>query len=193
MKLPTLVGKLLERADVIVTQMEDHLSTFSKPPISFKQVRADMAALAAAQAAFNARGGTMERREEARRKLAADMKQLHAYVQQIASGDPENATLIASYAAMTLRPTGPYNKPDLIVKQLGQGRLRAVARTVKGARAYDWQFGPDGEKWNGAVPTTRAQTMLDGFEPGEIVWVRFRVITAKGAGDWSQKFRVMVL
>jgi len=172
----------------IADGIEAHATTFPTPSPSLKQVRKNLDALSAAQAAFQTFMGTVAAREAARKVSVTDAKGLHAYVQGIATANPEQAEIIAAYASMTVRKTPLRHKPDLVVKQLVSESVKLVAKRINGGRAYEWEYSLDGGKtWIRLPTTTRATTVVLGLESGTVVWFRSRAILRKtGQTDWCQ-------
>jgi len=191
--LPVTVGPLILRATTIVDAMAKNPKTFPSPTPPLAKVRTDIAGLATAEAAHKNRMDTISPRELMRKLVAADMHQLHAYVQTLASASPEQADVIASLAAMTVRKTGARHKADLAVRALFSGSVRIIAKAIQGGRAYEWQLSLDGGKtWTSLPPTTKASTTVNDLQPGVMTHFRNRVITKAGPSDWSKAVSMIV-
>jgi hypothetical protein len=191
--LPTAVAALIVRLTAIVNAMVANKTTFPTPPIPLTQVQADVDDLAAAEAIAKTHAiGATAKRDEKRKVVVADAKQLHAYVQQIASASPEHADVIAQAAAMTVRKHGAHSKSDLAVTHVVAGSVKLVAKTAKTNKAHDWQWSLDGKSWTGAAPTTQAHTTLVGLQSGVMTYFRHRPVSKTGAGDWSVPVSLVV-
>ncbi len=187
------VPALILRATAIVNAMTANKVTFPSPIPALAQVTADIATLTAAETALKSRSGTMADREAARMKLVADMNQLHAYVQQLANANPEQAAVIAEDAAMALRKPSVRHKSDLAVKQVVSGSIKVIAKATVGARSHEWQYSIDGGKtWTNAPPSAQATTVIEGLQTGVLTAFRQRVVTKTGASDWSAPVSMIV-
>jgi hypothetical protein len=190
--LPRIVPQLILRATTVANVIEENVGTFPAPTPAIALFRTHIDDLVQTQTAFDNRLGTRARRDDAQRVVVADMKQLHAYVQLLANATPDDAAVIAARAAMTVRAHAAYSKATLALKQLFSGVVRAIAKAVRGARAYEWQWSvDDGQSWT-SVTTTQASTTLSGLRPGVTLHVRFRVLTKSGFGDWSDAVSLIV-
>ena len=192
--LPRAVAALIIRLTAILDAMMAAKTTFPSPPLAFALVQAHVAALSSAEAATKTRAaGTRQARDAARKLVIEDAKQLHGYVQQLANASPAQAESIATAAAMTLRKHAARITHDITIKQTVSGTVHVVAKSVKGARAHEWQYSVDaGKSWVAALPTAQPRTSLTGFQPGALVQVRHRSIVKTGAGDWSAAFQAVV-
>jgi len=192
--LPRPVAALIIRMTAILDAMSANKTTFPSPPLAIALVTAHVAALSAAEAATKTKTvGTIQTRDAARKLVIEDANQLHGYVQQLANASPTEASIIAAAAAMTLRKNGAHPKSDLTVKQTLSATVSVVAKSVKGARAHEWQYSTDGGKtWLSAPPTAKASTTINDLPTGTLVHFRQRVITKAGAGDWSPPVAIAV-
>jgi hypothetical protein len=190
---PANVPALLARSTAIVTAMTANKGTYPTPPLPFATVTADIATLSAAQTALKNRAGTMAARDDARKALVAGIHQLRAYVQQLADANPTQAAVIAENAAMTLRKSTAPHKSDLATKQVISGTVHVIAKAIKGARSYEWQFSTDGGKtWASVAPTTKATTSVPNLTPGVLTTFRHRAVTKGGPSEWGQPVSAMV-
>jgi hypothetical protein len=184
--LPRTVNGLLIRAQSIVTALEDNVATFPSPSPALAVVKQHTADLSAAETATKTRAmGTVQDRNDTRALLIQDLHQIQAYVQQIVSATPAHAAEIAAMAMMSLRKPRSYQKSDLTVKQIVSGLVRLMGRAVKGAGAYEWQFGVDGKTWSSAPPTMQASTTISGLTRGTLYYFRYRAIVRTGPQNWS--------
>jgi hypothetical protein len=190
---PASVSSVVARGTAIVTAMGDAKTTFVLPPLAFATVTTHIGDLTAADTAFKNHTGVRVARDSALKLVVEDLKQLHAYVQQLANASPAQAETIAVAAAMRLRKSANRHKSDLGVKLLSSGSVHVIAKRLKGARAHLWQFSTDGGKtWLDTLPTTRADTQIHGLVPGNQVQFRHRPIMKSGVGDWSQTVTAIV-
>jgi hypothetical protein len=184
--IPTSTPKLLLAVKGAVEGIEAHASIFPKPDPPLADVKARLATLLAAETAFKSHTGTRTPRDDGHERTVADAKRMLAYVQGIASANPEQASVIASYATMSLRRRPTRHKAVLEVRQLVSTVVRVIAKTVPGAQAYFWQYSlDDRQTWIDGTQTTRATTTVDNLAPGTVVWFRFRALMRKtGQTDW---------
>ena len=182
------------RATTIVQAMQAS-KLFPSPTPAYAQALADITALTDAEAAFKSRLGTKAVRDDKLAQVVADMNQYHAYVQQLANADPTQAQVLVNAATMSLRKAGSHPKSDLAVKQKVSGTIKLIAKSVKGARAHNWQYSTDGGKtWIEVPQTTKAVTTITGLTPGVSVTYRHRALaTTTGLGDWSQPVTALVV
>jgi hypothetical protein len=192
--LPAAVNALVVRATAIVNAMLANKSTFTSPNPPLTQVTANIATLASAEAAVKTRAaGTRVARDDARKVVLADLRLLHAYVQQLVRANPAQAEAIAAAAAMTLRKVGAHYKSPLTIKHVVSGTVKIVAKATKGARSYEWQTSTDGGKtWVTAAPSAQSSTTISGLVPNVLTHFRQRVVTKAGPGDWSEPVSALV-
>jgi hypothetical protein len=192
--LPRAVAALIVRLTAILGAMTANKTTFNSPPIAIATVVTHVAALAAAEAATKTKAaGTKQTRDDALTLVIEDAKQLHAYVQQLANASPNQALTIAEKAAMTLRKVGAHPVHDLTIKQGSTGTVHVSARSVKGARAHEWQYSTDGGKsWTIMSATTTARTIITGLQPGVLVEVKHRSVVKGAPANWSAPFQAAV-
>jgi hypothetical protein len=187
------IPTLLARATAITSAMQSNPKLFPSPVPSITQAETDIAALTDAQTAFKSHLGTRTVRDDKQLVVVADMKQYHAYVQQLANANPAQAQVIADAATMTLRKVAALHKADLAVKQTVSGSVKVVAKAVKGAHAHNWQTSTDGGKtWLDAPDTLQATTTIHGLTPGVVVTYRHRPLLKTGPADWSQPVSAIV-
>jgi len=187
------VPKLIDRARTIVSLMTDNVATFPKPAPTLAQMTAKIDALVVAQADFKNHTGTKPVRDERWGAVIVGLGRLKNYVARVANANPEHAELIASHAAMTLWKRSLHNKAHLAVRQQISSLVELIAKAIKGAKVYEWQYSLDGGKTLiDLEPTTKASTTIHGLTPGTFVTYHHRVVTKAGRSDWAQKITVMV-
>jgi hypothetical protein len=183
----------MSRATSIVTAMSANSATFKAPTIAFTIVTGHVTNLGLAEAAFKAHTGTLADRNTQVQLVIADCKQLFAYVQQLVTASPSEASTIAADAAMTLRKAGSHPKSDLKASQKVSSIVDVVAKATKGGRSYEWQYSTDGGKtWLGVPPTTKASVSIPNLQPGVMTQFRQRAVTKAGPTDWSNPVSTLV-
>ena len=116
------------------------------------------------------------------------LKQVLALVQCVADQQPNaaDAEAIIVGAGFEVKKRTRRRKPDFAVKHTGlSGEARLVARAVKGARAYYWEWSTDQQTWTVALETAAPETTLHGFTPGQLYHFRFRTLGPEGKSDPS--------
>jgi hypothetical protein len=187
------IPALIVRATGIVNAMSANTTTFKTPSPALSVVTVAIDTLTVAETGFKAHTGTRADRDNAAVALVGLLKQLHAYVQGLASASPADAETIAQDAAMTLRKTPQRHKSDLAVHQTVSGVVQVVAKTIKGAKAHEWQYSTDGGKtWISTPTTTQSKTSIPGLTPGVLVMYRHAPVTKTGPADWSQPISALV-
>jgi hypothetical protein len=185
--LPKAVPAMIVRLNAILDAMVANKTVFPSPPVALATAQTHLAALVSAEAALRSRtAGGRQVRDDALKLVKEDAQQLHAYVQQLCNASPAEAAVIAANAAMTLHKAGAHAKADVTVTHKLSGTLHVSARSVKGAKAHDWQLSTDGGKtWSSLQSTTKANTVVTGLQPATAVQIRHRVLTKAGPTDWS--------
>jgi len=191
--LPVPVAALIVKVTAIANAMAANKTAFPSPIPALATVTAHIAALTAAQAAIHAHTGTVAERETTRKVVIADAHQLRVYVQQQVNANPEQASVIAEDATMTLRKPSTRHKSDLVTKQTVTGSVKGVAKATKGGRSYGWQYSTDGGKtWLSVLPTTQANVTIHGLQSGLLTSFRQRAVTKAGPTEWSQPVSALV-
>jgi hypothetical protein len=116
------------------------------------------------------------------------LKQVLALVQCVADQQPNaaDAEAIIVGAGFEVKKRTRRRKPDFAVKHTGlSGEARLVARAVKGAGAYYWEWSTDQQTWTAAPETTAPETILHGLTPGLLYHFRFRTLTPEGKSNHS--------
>lgn len=187
------IAELLIRANSIVQTMAAHPGTYPTPVPPLAKVLADIDALREAQAEFQSHTTPKSVRDEKKATLTSDLIQLKMVVQQATAKHPEDAVLIASQAAMTIWMRKLHNKAPLVIKRLLSGSVRLVAKAIKGAKTYEWQYSLDGgSTWLDLPPTTKASTTIHGLIPTTVIVCRHRWVTKDGRADWRDPVSILV-
>ena len=151
--------------------------------------------LEAAETATKTRAkGTIEARNAAMSALKSALEAERATIQLVADADPDNAQAIITSTSLSVRKVGARSKAPFAVKQGDvSGSVRIAVKSAGPRASYDWEWSADGGKtWTSAESTTQAKTTLIGLPVGTSVSFRFRALTPKGQGDWSQAIALLV-
>jgi hypothetical protein len=137
--------------------------------------------------------GTVGARNAARTALRSAIRSTVADIQQAADADPDNAEAIITSTSLRVRKAAVRVKAPFAVKQ---GSVSGTAiLTVKSEgphAAYDWQMSVDaGHTWTDLTSTTKARTSVSALPVATTVQFRFRALTPKGQGDWSQPIALL--
>lgn len=192
LRRPRSVGDEIIHARAIVGQMGENTSLFPKPTPALSVVSGHIDDFAQATVDAKTHIIPISKRNTTRQLARDDSEQLRAYVQVLVRASPDKAQVLATNAGMALRKPRSFSKAPLAVKQLVEGSVRLVAKAVKGAGAYDWEYGTDGVTFERLPSTTRASTTLTGLTPGTKYYFRFRAIVKTGATDWSDPIWAIV-
>jgi hypothetical protein len=194
LKLPTKVPALLHVAEAILKAMTNNPS-FPKPTPPLSAIAAALADLQAAEvAALSRMRGTVAVRNAKRVVLVSLLVRLKAYVQGVADEDPEGAEKLIETAGMSVKAKGLPAKPPFDVKAGAvAGSVRLVARAATKEASYEWAWSTDGgTTWRAAPRTLQAKTVLSGLPSESKCWFRFRAVTRRGGGDWSEPVAFLV-
>jgi hypothetical protein len=138
--------------------------------------------------------GLPEKRNAARGVLVNLLEQLRAYVEGVANENPDEAQSIIESAAMDMVAQ---RLPRIVPFRVRQGRVSGSVRLdvkagPKGS-AYDFQMSADGGKtWSDLPSRMQANTTVSGLTPGATYFFRYRILTRKGRGDWSDAISIVV-
>ena len=194
LKLPLPVPQLIKVAQAIIAALTNNPHVPSpNPPLTALTSALD--ALVTTEAATKTRAaGTVPARNVARTNLLSLLHATKANVQQVADTNQEQAEAIITSAGMAVRKTAARNKAPFTVKQGAvSGTVELVAKAAAVRASYEWEWSGDGGKtWTAASPTLQAKTEIAGLPVGTVVQFRYRAITRKGAGDWSQPVSLLV-
>ena len=70
---------------------------------------------------------------------------------------------------------------------------KLVAVSAGARSSYEWEYSVDGGRTRVTAPVTlQAKTIIAGLTPGATVLFRYRPVTKKGEGDWSQTVPLIV-
>jgi hypothetical protein len=168
---------------------------FSPPPSPLAKLEADVVALEAALAAvLTRRVGAAAERKARQTDVLATLQVLQAYVQTLANTrTPNEAAMVAKRAGMAVKDARGPSRAALMVKPgRASGSAHAFVPAAKTRAGYEWQLARDGGDWVSLPFTVRADVDLDGLDPGTLVWVRARSVSAKGPSNWLTPVRFRV-
>jgi hypothetical protein len=190
LKYPRTAAKLVTFGQFIHDKMDENSATFTHPdpPLAALQLLIEELKTAAAGVGRIGIGGAAIRNVVMRKLIAALMRE-RAYVETVASADPEHAASIAAMAGMALRNAPSIYKPDFEVRQgFLSGTLDCIAKAIKNAVTYHWQYSFDeGITWMDATVTTTSYTTLTRLPPKTTVTVRFRALLRHSTyTEWSR-------
>jgi hypothetical protein len=189
------VPLLLVQARGIVQSMSGN-AWFSDPSPRLEAIEAAIEELAAAETATLGRTmGTVAVRDEKRGALVMLLQQLMAYVQTVADANVENAvSIIESGGYSVKRPGIPPARVFAAKTGPVAGSVTLVVPKSPGATAYEWAYRTDGaETWVASPNTSQTTTTVSGIEPGTRVQFRYRPVTRKNDGNWSEPVSIIVV
>ncbi|MFT3772621.1 MAG: hypothetical protein QM820_45095 [Minicystis sp.] len=170
-----------------VVHLMENNPRFPNPPVPLEVVKVHLDTYASDQQKVLLRTpAAVAQRDVSRAVVMQDLMMLRAYVQSVAQASPAEAAAIAESAGMSLRrPTG-YRRPELAAKCTGPGAVVLTAKAVAPKASYYWQHSLDGETWTSAPETLQAATTIAGLPSRTVVYFRYRALTNKGMGEFSQ-------
>jgi hypothetical protein len=134
-------------------------------------------------------------RDAAALTVAQDIRSIVGYTQRVADAQPSRAeaiTVIRS-AGLDVKRGTSYRKPELAAKYTGfSGEVLLVARAVRGAGAYYWEYSVNQSDWFAAPETTISRQVITGLTPGQTTYFRFRTLVRGGKTDYSQVVALIV-
>jgi hypothetical protein len=169
---------------------------FSDPSPPLATIETAIEELASAETATLSRTkGTVDVRDAKRLALVQLLQQLMRYVQTVADANVENAASIIEGGGFSLQKPGGRRPRQFAAKEGPlSGTVMLVAPKIPGATAYQWGCGTDGGETYFDLPTTsQGSTIVSGLRPGSTVYFRYRPVTRKGDGDWSQPVSIVVV
>ena len=194
LKLPKRVSAFITYAQSIVSAMTGN-AAFSTPTPPLATVTTAIDDLLTAETAALSRvKGAVAVRNEKRAALATLLEQVKSYVQITADASVENATSIIESAHIGVKKTA-LRKPRAFDAVAGavSGSAKLVAHSAGPRSSYEWGYSLDGGKtWVAAPVTLQAKTTIAGLTPGAAVMFRYKPVTKKGEGDWSQSVSLIV-
>jgi hypothetical protein len=178
----------------IVTQMTGN-PHFTNPNPSLASVAGLLGQLDVAQTATKTRtSGTVPVRDEAKVAVKGALHALKSYVQQIADANPDQAESIIASAGMGVKKSPTRTKVGFTAKAGAvSGAVHLVAKAEASRASYEWQWSGDGGKtWTTVPVTIQARTTITGLPVATSCLFRYRPVTKRGEGDWSQVVTLLV-
>ncbi len=193
-RIPTSAPAAISYTHALVAALTGnaHVTT-PNPPLA--TLTALVNKLEAAETATKTRAkGTVEARNAAMSALKSALEAERATIQVAADADPDNAQAIITSTSLSVRKVGARSKAPFAVRQGdSSGSVRLAVKSAAPRASYDWEWSGDGGKtWTPAESTTRAKTTVFGLPVGTSVQFRFRPLTPRGQGDWSQPIALLV-
>jgi len=194
-KLPRSVDKLITYVYAIIEAMTDN-TWFPTPPID--DVKAKVGELKDAQIIAKTRiPGAAKERNVKLENLMPAFSTLKDYVQGICRLNPESGITIAESALMHAKKVPGGKKHVFSVKQLTSGSIELIGGFLGNHQSHDWGLSRnpvDPLSWYiTIIPSTlKAKTVVNNLKPGETVYLRHRVVTKVGPGDWDQTISFIV-
>jgi hypothetical protein len=193
--LPSRIAELASTARHIVGSMSGN-AFFKKPTPALAAVTAAIVDLEAAESLVKARvPGAVTRRNVKRVALVTLLHGLKAYVQQVAdSVGPKEAAAVIESAGMRVAKSRARVARQFEVRsgKLG-GSVEIFGKVAARRAAYEWQASDDGGKtWQFLRVTMQAKTVVTGLALASTWWFRYRPVTPRGEGDWSDPLSIIV-
>jgi hypothetical protein len=194
LKLSTKVPALVTQAQNIVQAMTNNPSFPSPTPALTTVTQAVHDLQAAETATLSRTKGATTLRNEKRLVLVKLLEQLKGHIQTSADANVENAASMIQSAGLAVKKT-PVRAPRVFAAKPGlvSGSVTLVTHAAARRASYEWQYSTDAAKtWLAAPSTLQSKTTIPGLTPGATVAFRFRPVTKKGEGDWSQPSSLIV-
>lgn len=139
--------------------------------------------------------GTTAHRNAMRVQVIADVYHIRDHVQGVVELQPTLAlaTAVAESVGMRLRKPGAHTKGELSAENgAPQGTVELEAKAVARVASYYWQYSLDQVSWVSVPETLQARTVISGLLSARVYYFRFRALTRKGVGDFSQVVSLLV-
>jgi hypothetical protein len=126
--------------------------------------------------------------------LVALLQQLRGYVQSVVDADPDRGPAIIQSPAMNVRRVGVRPKRVFAAKRgTVSGSVVLVTRAAARRASYEWEISVDAaETWRGLPATLQSETRVTGLQAGARYSFRYRAVTKRGLGDWSEAVSLVV-
>lgn len=196
-RIPRTPVEFVAYAHAVLFRLTGNAS-LPNPNPSLAVFGAAISVLDAAQAEASTDGGkcATAHRDRAASVVRRHIGHLVDYVQSVSEQQPtpDAALQVILRSGFSVRKTGGYVKPDLAVRHSGiPGAVLLVARAVKNAGIYCWEYRAEGEpSWIEAPATTAIRTSISGLVPGTAYFFRFRALTSAGKTEYTQSVRLIV-
>ena len=193
-RIPTAAPAAISYTHALIAALTGnaHVTTPNPPIATLTDL---VTKLEAAETATKTRAkGTIEARNAAMSSLKSALEAERSTIQLVADADPDNAQAIITSTSLSVRKIGARSKAPFAVKQGDvSGSARLAVKSAGPHASYDWEWSADaGKTWTAAPSTTQSKTTIFGLPVGTGCSFRFRAITPKGQGDWSQTITLIV-
>lgn len=196
LNLPTKDGDLTTYAQSVYNHLLNNV-TYPNPSPTLAVFADDIAAFATAAAKAAGKDRVLiAARRAARKKVKSDLFQLRNYVQSVidASATPDTAAAMIESAFMFVKKLAKRSKAAFSARNTdASGRVVLDAKRVASSATYYWELSGDQVNWSTVPETMQASTVISGLTAGKVYYFRFRALTRKGKGDYSQIVSLMVL
>ncbi len=196
-KLPRNVDKLITQVYATIEAMTDN-TWFPTPSPTLASVKSLNDDLQDAQNLALTRAKGAARNRNSKKLLVINaFYGLRDYVQSICILHPDLAVDIAESAMMFAKKTAVRQKNTFRARCLSAGVIELIGGVRGNFRFHDWGISRDPNdpaSWlvNPVPTTTKAKTIITGLRVGETVYLRHRVNTKDGPGDWDQIISILV-
>ena len=194
LKLQKKVPALITQAQNIVQAMTNNPS-FPAPTPSLATVTDAIHQLDVAETATLSRTkGAAATRNDKRTALVKLLELLKGHIQNTADANVETAAAVIQSTGLTVKKHA-VKPPRVFAAKAGavSGSVNLVAHSAAHRASYEWQYSTDtGKTWLGAPSTLQSKTTIPGLTPGATAMFRYRSVTKKGEGDWSQPTSLLV-
>lgn len=157
---------------------------------------ADIKAYADAQGkAANKGWGMIKARNARRRKVKTDLHHLRDYIQSVAetAASPADAAALITSVFLSIKKVTLRSKAELAASNTGvSGEVELSAKAVADTATYYWEYSLDQKSWTAVPETMQSKTRISGLTPATTYYFRFRALTRKGKGDYSQVVSLLV-
>ncbi len=193
LKLPKAIASAIAKARLIVSSMTGN-AHFPIPSPALATVTTHIDELEAAETEAQKRTqGAAEARNVALAVVAEDLRDLTAYVQQIADATPASSEAIIQSAGLQVKQVTSRTKPDFEVKNdKVSGTVLLIAKSAGNRTSHDWQSSNNGSNFTALPSTIQAKTKVSGLTPASRMYFRHRLVTKDGPQSWSQTVSIVV-
>jgi len=189
--LPKRNQDLIAYVQAIILKMTGN-ANFPTPSPSLATVSAALASFQSSQTGTKTTKGDRTAKKKALRVL---LGHLGDYVQGICEANIDTAAAIAESAGMRLRNYTVRTKLLISVKQgllLPSGSVTCKAKSAAKDATYYWFYSLDQKTWTSVPEQMQTTITISGLTPGQTYWFRYRALTRKGMGEYSQSFSLLV-
>jgi hypothetical protein len=158
--------------------------------------QADITAYLMAQTATKGGGKAATALRNAKRKTVKDdLRHLRDGVQGVVDLQTSlsAAQAAAESAFMSIKKAMTRNTPAFAAKNTGlPGIVELTAKAAAASATYYWEYSVDQVNWSSAPETMKHVTVISGLTSAKVYYFRFRALTRKAMGSWSQVVSLLV-